>query len=176
MILTAGSKPRFVPKAKPLPRRDTYNCYNDAMKNTSKKLTETELIEAIHRSFKAERLNDIEDGLTLLAPDFKRVSMLVSGDVAFPTLQGDAITDAMKRAYAVVGREFHIISIAANEMTQTVFVELIEVEPRKDSTAVWPYVLVCIFEDGRIKRTRHYGDPSILEQSLAVDDVKSAYL
>ena len=146
------------------------------MKSMSKKLTETELIEAIHHSFEAERLNDIEGGLALLAPDFKRVSMLVSGDVVFPTLQGDAITDAMKRAYAVLGREFHIISTAANEMTQTVFVELIEVEPRTDSTVVWPYVLVCVFEDGRIKRTRHYGDPSILERHLTVDDVKPTYL
>ena len=135
--------------------------------------TAAELIEIVLASFEAEKAGDIQAGKNLIDDDFKKVSMVVSGDKIFPTLSGDEVDAALQRAYQVKGREFHVWNTAANVKTQTVFIELAEVEPGKDEhDRIWPYVLVCQIKDGKIWRSRHYGDPATLKRNLSVEQIE----
>lgn len=133
-----------------------------------------ELIKIVTDSFEAERTNNVTLGKILIADDFKKRTMIIAGDNIFTILTTGDGDDVIKEAYAVKGREFHVWNVAANEETQTVFIELAEVEPTKDSERVWPYVLVCQIENGKIKRSRHYGDPETLKQDISVEQVRSA--
>lgn len=133
-----------------------------------------ELIKIVTDSFEAERTNDISRGEELVSDDFKQRSMIISGDRIFPVFAGGDIAIDLEEAYKLEGREFHVWNVAANTETQTVFIELAEVEPRGGVKRVWPYVLVCKIEDGKIKRSRHYGDPATLKKNLTVNQVRSA--
>ena len=135
-----------------------------------------ELIKIVTDSFEAERTNDVQLGESLITDDFKQRSMIISGDKIFPVFAGGDIPVGLDEAYALEGREFHVWNVAANESTQTVFIELTEVEPTKDSKRVWPYVLVCQIQDGKIKRSRHYGDPATLKSDISVEQVRDAVL
>ncbi len=138
-------------------------------------LSSSELIAIVLDSFEAERTNDTAWGKRLIANDFSKVSMMIRGDTLFPRLQGtEAVNDALLQAYSVKGREFHVWNTAANETTQTVFVELAEVEPYGDRISIWPYTLVCEINDGQIVRTRHYGDPQLLSHAISLDDIREA--
>mgnify|MGYP000302448079 CR=1 FL=1 len=138
----------------------------------AKKLSSSTLIQLVLNSFEAERTNNIEDGLALIHPDFTKTSMLKSDGVVFPVLESKRVRQAVTVAYKVEGREFYIFNTAANEDSQTVFIELAEREPRVSGDVLWPYVLVCVIEDGKILRTRHYGDPSLLQEVVTIDQIK----
>ena len=138
-------------------------------------LSSQELIQIVLDSFKAEETNDIEWGKRLIGDDFLRVSMTIHGDNVFPRLEGtEAIESALKHVYSVRGREFHVWNTAVNVDTQTVFVELAEIEPINSKTTVWPYTLVCEIRDKKIVRTRHYGDPRLLDADISIEDVRLA--
>jgi len=130
-----------------------------------------ELIRIVTTSFEAEKTGDIKAGKSLIRGDFKKISMVVSGDKIFPALSGETIDAELEHAYKVKGRQFYIWNIAVNVRTQTVFVELAEIEPRENNV-VWPYVLVCQIKDGKIWRSRHYGDPEILKKNISIDQVR----
>lgn len=136
--------------------------------------SQDELIKIVTDSFEAERTNNAMQGKSLITDDFKQRGMIISGEKVFPVFAGGDIPIGLEDAYALEGREFHVWNVAANEKTQTVFVELAEVEPTKDSKRVWPYVLVCQIENGKIKRSRHYGDPATLRSNISVDQVRDA--
>lgn len=133
-----------------------------------------ELIKIVTDSFEAERTHNVARGKELITDDFKQRGMIVSGDTIFPVFAGGETPTHLETAYQLEDREFHVWNVAANEQTQTIFVELAEVEPRDDGKKVWPYVLVCKIEDGRIKRSRHYGDPATLKQNITVEQVRKA--
>ncbi|HWT39686.1 MAG TPA: hypothetical protein VN081_00175 [Dongiaceae bacterium] len=141
----------------------------------AKTLSSSELIATVLASFEAERTNDVDGGLKLLHPDFKKTSVLIANDQLFPRLEGEQVLKAVKAAYQVQGRQFHIFNTAADEVSQTAFIELVEIEPRGEATALWPYVLVCQFDDGLIYHTRHYGDPAVLARHLQLEDVETLY-
>jgi ketosteroid isomerase-like protein len=136
--------------------------------------SQDDLIKIITDSFEAERTNNVKKGKRLITDDFKQRGMIISEDKVFPVFAGGDISVGLEDAYALEGREFHVWNVAANERTQTVFVELAEVEPTKDSKRVWPYVLVCQIENGKIKRSRHYGDPATLRSNISIDQVRDA--
>lgn len=136
--------------------------------------TSQQLIQIVLNSFEAERTNNVSFGKSLISDDFLLRSMIIHGDKLFPVLAGGEVPLNLEEAYTVQGREFYVWNAAANEDTQTVFIELAEVEPRDGVKRVWPYVLVCQIEDGKIKRSRHYGDPAILEKNLKITDVQDA--
>ena len=140
------------------------------MKNS----TAGELIEIVINSFEAERTNNLARGKKLISKDFLHRGMFISNNQLFPIFSGGDKPVSLDDAYAVEGREFHIWNIAADKKTQTVFVELAEIEPKEDKMVVWPYVLVCTIEDGKIRRSRHYGDPAIVKQDISLEDVRSA--
>lgn len=137
-----------------------------------KVLTTEELIRTVLNSFEAERTNDVAGGLGALATDFKKTSMVLSNDILFPQIKGAELVDAVSAAYSIKGREFHVFNTAANELTQTVFVELAEKEPRGNTVILWPYTLVCQFKDGKIAHTRHYGDPALLKEHLSLEQIQ----
>lgn len=137
-------------------------------------LSSKELIQIVLDSFEAERVNDIDWGRKLISEDFRRVSMSLHEDTLFPRLQGaEQINEALQQVYSVKGREFYVWNTAANESTQTVFVELVESEPINDRVATWPYVLICEIREGKIARTRHYGDPRLFDAGIDVKDIES---
>lgn len=138
----------------------------------TKKLSNHQLIEVVLASLQAERTNTIENGLALIHPQFTKTSMLKANDTVFPVLDSEQVRRAVIAAYQVEGREFYIFNTAANEETQTVFVELAEREPRDSGAVLWPYVLVCTIEDGKILRSRHYGDPALLKEALTVEHIR----
>lgn len=137
-------------------------------------LNANELIDIVTKSFEAEKTGDTELGLELVSEDFKRRAMIVQEDKVFPVVSSQDIKSEVNNSFRVEGREFHVWNIAANEESQTVFVELVEIEPKDGRERVWPYALVCQIEDGKIKRSRHYGDPGTLDSSITVDDVREA--
>ncbi len=130
-----------------------------------------DLIKIVIASFEAEKTGDVRAGKNLISDDFKRISMVVSGDKIFPTLSGDRVDAELKRTYQVKGREFYVWNMAANIETQTVFIELAEIES-DEPDQVWPYVLVCQIKDGKIWRSRHYGDPDILKKNISIEQVR----
>lgn len=132
-------------------------------------LDKDELIEIVLGSLSAERDNNITVGKTLMHTDYRKTSMYLHKSIAFPVLEGEAMREAMTKSYSVKGREFHIYNMAANEQTQTVFLELAELEPRAGEHIIWPYVMVCYIEDGKIKRTRHYGDPALMDRPVPLE-------
>ncbi|MEI6850793.1 MAG: hypothetical protein WCK26_02385 [Candidatus Saccharibacteria bacterium] len=140
------------------------------------KYSTDELIKIVIDSFEAERTNNVELGKSLITNDFKQRSMIIHGDKIFPVFTNGDIHTRLEEAYSLEGREFHVWNVAANEATQTVFVELAEVEPTEGSNRVWPYVLVCKIENGKIKRSRHYGDPATLKNDISVNQVRDAVL
>lgn len=133
-----------------------------------------ELIKIVTDSFEAERTNDVSLGKTLISDDFEQRGMFISNGMTFPVFAGGDEPVNLEEAYEVEGREFHIWNIAANEKTQTVFIELAEIEPRGNRKVVWPYVLVCKIENGRIKRSRHYGDPATIKAGVSLEEVRRA--
>ncbi len=139
-----------------------------------KQYTADELIDIVLRSFEAERTNDVKTGRELITDDFKQRSMIIYADGVFPVFSGGQAPANLEDAYKVDGREFHVWNAAANEETQTVFIELVEVEPKDGVKRVWPYVLVAKIEDGKIKRSRHYGDPATLKVGVTVEQVQKA--
>lgn len=139
-----------------------------------KKLSNLDLIKLVTDSFEAERTGNVEWGRCLISDDFKRTAMYIHNGTVFPVLNGKDLPLELETTYAVKGREFHVWNVAANENTQTVFVELAEVEPSGGKKHVWPYTLVCQIEDGKIKHTRHYGDPAVWEEGVSVEMVEKA--
>lgn len=133
-----------------------------------------ELIKIVTDSFEAERTNNVGLGKKLITDDFQQRGMFISNSELFPIFSGGNEPVDLTDAYAVEGREFHIWNTAADEKTQTVFIELAEIEPRGEKKVVWPYVLVCKIEDGKIKRSRHYGDPATVKNDISLEDVKNA--
>lgn len=131
-----------------------------------------DLIKIVTDSFEAERTNDVEKGKSLITKDFKKISMVVHNDELFPAFFLKDKPGLIEKVYAVKGREFYVWNVAANENTQTVFIELAEVEPMSGRKQVWPYVLVCQIENGKIRRTRHYGDPNIIKKDVSVDMIQ----
>lgn len=138
------------------------------MKNN---LSAEELINIVISSFDAESSNNTQIGRELITDDFKQRGMYVSGDKIFPVF---AVSKDLDIVYSQTGRLFHIWNVAANESSQTVFVELAETEPREGRQSIWPYVLVSKIEDGKIKRSRHYGDPRISKMDVSIDQVRDA--
>lgn len=138
------------------------------------RLSSTELIKIVLDSFEAEKTGDTVWGRQLITPDFKKTGMYIHNGEPFHRFElASDTTNALTRAYEVEGREFHVWRTAANEETQTVFIELAEVQPENDGTSsLWVYALVCDIVDGKIAHTRHYGDPRILKSGLSVDDVR----
>lgn len=136
--------------------------------------SQEELIKIVTDSFEAERTHDVDLGKTFITNDFKQRSMIISGDKIFPVFAGGDVPVSLDDAYALEGREFHVWNVAANVETQAVFIELAEVEPTTELKRVWPYVLVCQIEDGKIKRSRHYGDPATLQADISVEQVREA--
>lgn len=134
-------------------------------------LSAKQLIETVHASLDAERENNIEAGRALLHPDFHKTSMFASGERLFPVLTSQNVEAALESVYAVKGREFHVFNTAADEAKQTVFFELVEIEPNKNGSSTWPYVFICEFKDGLIWHTRHYGDPSLVHRELLLDEI-----
>lgn len=139
-----------------------------------KRLSSQELIKLVLDSFEAEHTNNIEDGLALIHPDFTKTIMLKSDGVVFPVLESKHVRQAVTAAYQVEGRQFYVFNTAANEDTQTVFVELAEREPRAAGDVVWPYTLVCKIQDGKILRTRQYGDPALVQEAVTIEQIKKA--
>ncbi|RWZ78227.1 MAG: hypothetical protein EOT05_00455 [Candidatus Microsaccharimonas sossegonensis] len=140
----------------------------------TKKYLPDELMKIVTDSFEAERTNNVSFGKTLITDDFEQRGMFISNGTTFPIFAGGDVPVNLEEAYEVEGREFHIWNIAADKTTQTVFVELAEIEPRGDKKVVWPYVLVCKIENGRIKRSRHYGDPAIIKANVSLEEVRPA--
>lgn len=138
------------------------------------RLSGQELVELVLASLEAERTHDVERGLALIHPQFTKTSMLKSNDTVFPVLDSEQVRQAVIAAYKVEGREFYIFNTASIEETQTVFVELAEHEPRESGAVLWPYVLVCTIKDGKILRTRHYGDPALLQEPLSIEMIRKA--
>lgn len=137
------------------------------------KLSESKLIKLVLDSFEAEKSNDVSIGTQLITKDFKMRSMSVYNKNIFPVFgNGELLTD-LKKAFSIKGKEFCVWNCAANVKTQTVFVELAEVEPTKKGPIIWPYALICQIENGKIKRSRHYGDPALLKENLSIQDIRS---
>jgi len=137
-------------------------------------LTASQLIQLVLDSFEAERTGNTKWGRELMSPDFIKTSMQLYKGKPFHRFElANDTANAVENVYAVEGREFHVWRSAANEETQTVFIELAEVQPEQDGPhTLWIYSLVCDIKDGRIAHTRHYGDPALLKSGLTPEHVR----
>lgn len=145
-------------------------------KHIMKKLSEAELIQLVLDSFEAERTGDTVKGAQLIHENFKKTGMQMTKAGPFYRIEGaEDIRSALENAYVVKGREFHIWRTAANKDTQTVFIELLEVQPEpQGNVSTWIYSLVCDIKNGKIAHTRHYGDPALMNSKLLPKEVERA--
>jgi ketosteroid isomerase-like protein len=137
------------------------------------KLNRQQLINLVLGSFEAERNNDVARGLEILHPDFRKISILVGSDGnPFPTINSTQTEAAFRVASSVKGRKFDIVSVSADETNQIVHVEVIETEPQPTGQdLIWTYVAVCVIKDGKIWRTRHYGDPDLTAENFTESEI-----
>lgn len=97
-----------------------------------------------------------------------------SSDQLFPTATMEGAED-VENVYRIKGRVYEIINITESE--NVVMVEVIESYPDPETQEVYrtPLVLVLEFEDGKIKRGRHYCDPNISYLHLTKEQTDPVY-
>jgi hypothetical protein len=93
----------------------------------------------------------------------------------FPTANMKNGTEKSKEIYQIKGRVYEIMNIAESE--NLVMIELIESYPDPETKEVYrtPLVIVLEFEDGKIKRGRHYCDPKLSYMHLTKEQTDLAY-
>ena len=140
-------------------------------------LKEKKLIEIVLASFEAEKNGDAQKGKQLIDDDFTVTEMCEWYDgTVFRRLAGEEMKKLMEHAYTYKGREYQFVQIAANDETQTVFVEFVETYPDPKTGQIYrtPQVAVCQLRDNKLYRTRHYMDPRLSLKKLSEDQIKQA--
>lgn len=142
------------------------------------RLDSEQLKKLVLASFMAEKDRDISAGLECIDDDFKVTEMVYSKNAHhFPSLTGKKLSDLMKLAFQIKGREYSFKSIVADEKTQTVIVEFIETYPDPKTGQIYrtPQISVCKVENGKIYRTRHYMDPRLSFEDISEHELDAVF-
>lgn len=119
---------------------------------------------------------DVSAALANITDDYSMtwVYRKPSGEL-FPSTHG-TMEDESEEVYHIQNRQYDIRNIAEGE--NVVMVELIESYPDPKSGNMYrtPLTLVLEMENGKIKRGRHYCDPSLSYEELAQDVIEEKAL
>ena len=121
---------------------------------------------------KDEIEGDLLSALSKLHPDYS-MTWMYKGKTLFPR-ETFKNPDEGKKIYEIKGRKYDIKNIA--ETKNVVFIELVESYPDLKTKRVYrtPLVLVLEFQNGKIRRGRHYCDPKISYLHLTESQIKKA--
>ncbi len=142
-----------------------------------KETNEQKNIDTIHRILDDEIRGDTAAALEKMAEDYAMTWVYKRRDgTLFPRVDGAQVRAAMKDVYVIKGREYKIRRIIAQG--DVVMAEMIESYPDEEKPDIvyrTPMVIVWEFEDGKIKRGRHYCDPQLAYLNLSEGDIKKMY-
>jgi len=121
---------------------------------------------------KDEVRGDLPSALSKLHPDYS-MTWMYQGKTIFPR-ETFKNSDEGKEIYEIEGRKYDIKNIA--ESDSVVFIELVESYPDPKTKKVYrtPLVLVLEFQNGKIRRGRHYCDPQLSRLYLTKNQIKKA--
>jgi ketosteroid isomerase-like protein len=140
-------------------------------------MTDTELKALVMGSFQAEQDGDVEQGKTLLHPQFRMTEMNIGPNGAlFRSLDAQQANALLTEAFKIKDRKYQFISVAVDADNQTVVVEFVESysDPRTGQRYRTPLVAVCEVRDGKIYRTRHYTDDRLSDLHLPQSEIDHA--
>ncbi len=119
---------------------------------------------------------DIKAVLQKVTDDYSMtwVEKTASGDL-FPSSVME-VSEGTKEIYDVKNRSYDIRNIA--EGNNVVMLELIESYPNPDTGQIYrtPLVLVLEFENGKIKKGRHYCDTKLSHENLSIEQIEKQAL
>lgn len=140
-------------------------------------LTKQQLVDATLSSFNSEKEQDIESNKKLLHSEFAMADMILDkDDHPFPRVSGTSLHKLINQAFQINDREYIFKTIVADESIQTVFVEFVESYQNKSVGKIHtsPQVTICQFKNGKLYRTRHYMDPRVPHEYIALDTINAA--
>lgn len=132
-------------------------------------------IKVVLEILEDERSGRVTEALTKMTSDYSMtwVYQTQKGEL-FPRSENITEKD-LDNVYQIKGREYDIKNITENDTV--VMVELVESYPDEKTGKVYrtPLVLVLEMEDGKIKRGRHYCDPTISYLYLTKEEIDGIY-
>jgi ketosteroid isomerase-like protein len=145
--------------------------------NMNNKTNEQKNIETIHQILEDEIKGDISAAIKKMSDDYSMTWVYKRKDgVLFPTITSKQIHSAMKDVYVIKDRQYKIRHIVAEN--DVVMAELVESYPDPKKTDFMyrtPMVIVWEFENGKIKRGRHYCDPQLSYMNLSENDISKIH-
>lgn len=132
-------------------------------------------IQLVLEILEDERSGRVKEALQKMSPDYSMtwVYQTKSGEL-FPASKNN-LEEEIESVYQIKGREYDIKNITENNTV--VMVELIESYPDPETAKIYrtPLVLVLEMENGKIKKGRHYCDPTISHLHLTKEQVNKIY-
>lgn len=139
-------------------------------------MQQSENIQKVIEILQDEVLGRAKEAKQKTHPDYKMtwVYSKKSGEL-FPTATMDNGEDDLEDIYHIKGRVYEIMNIT--ESQNVVMIELIESYPDPKTQDIYrtPLVIVLEFEDGKIKRGRHYCDPNLSYMHLTKEETNVIY-
>lgn len=117
---------------------------------------------------------DITAALEKMSDDYTMTWMYQGKKELFPS-SGKDVKKEIETIYAIKGRKYDIRNITENETV--VMVEMIESYPDPETKKVYktPQVIVLEMENGKIKKGRHYCDPTVSHLELSDESIESGF-
>ena len=148
---------------------DTFYLYTVIMNNFSKN---TQIFLEI---LEDERSGRVKEALEKMSSDYSMtwVYQTRSGEL-FPKSENN-FEKEVENIYQIKNREYDIKNITEND--NVVMIELIESYPDLETNKIYrtPLVLVLEMENGKIKKGRHYCDPTISFLCLSKEQIDEIY-
>lgn len=132
-------------------------------------------IEIIKEILKDEIEGNIQAALEKMHDDYKMTWVYKRRDgILFPNAKVNK-KQQLEDVYVIKGREYRINHIIAEG--ETVMAELTESYPDPETGQMYrtPMVIVWEFENGKIKRGRHYCDPQLSYENLSNEQIDGIY-
>jgi len=128
-----------------------------------------ENINSVKEILDDEIRGNFESALKKMHSDYSVVWMdhSTQGNIRIKSIKDNDFMDLMKQAYKIKGRNYNIQNIVAGG--DVVMVECIEEYNDEKRTYKTPLVLVIIFKDGKIWKSRHYCDRDLSFENI--DDI-----
>lgn len=131
-------------------------------------------IDTIREILADEIRGDVESALKKMHGDYSMTWVYKRKDgVLFPRVTPKDVKKTMDDVYKINDREYSIKNIVASD--DVVMAELSESYSYDGKTYRTPMVIVWEFENGKIKKGRHYCDPQLSYMDLTPDDISKVY-
>lgn len=132
-------------------------------------------IETIREILQDEVEGRVQAALDKMDPDYKMTWVYRRRDGALFPSEKINRKEQLEDTYKIQGREYKINRILADD--NTVMAEMSESypDPKTGKIYLTPMMMVWEFENGKIRRGRHYCDPQLSYENLTEDQINSLY-